>query len=164
MTLDPANRDGLSPGDAKFLKIIEEFGWHIMTVAPRLGEDGDLWAYSTGFFHSFGHPEIIVFNLDTDSLFSVINAVGNRIKAGEKFEPGKTYTEIVDDRECQFRWVNKSQYREYVGFSLWFYEGAEFPMLQAFWPDEDNRYPWTVGGDGWIQSTQPRLDLKLIQD
>jgi hypothetical protein len=50
MTLNPANREGLSQGEAKFLQIIEEFGWHAMTVAPREGEEGDLFAYSTGFF------------------------------------------------------------------------------------------------------------------
>jgi hypothetical protein len=50
MTLNPANREGLSQGEAKFLQIIEEFGWHVMTVSPREGEEGDLFAYSTGFF------------------------------------------------------------------------------------------------------------------
>jgi len=63
MTLDPSKRDGLSPVDAKFLQIIEEYGWHVMTVAPRVGDDGALWAYSTGLYYSYGHPEIILFNL-----------------------------------------------------------------------------------------------------
>jgi hypothetical protein len=35
MTLNPASREGLSHVDAEFLQIIEEFGWRVMTVAPR---------------------------------------------------------------------------------------------------------------------------------
>jgi Domain of unknown function (DUF4262) len=161
VTLDPSKRTGLPPGDAKFLKSIEEFGWHVMSVAPLAGDEGDLWAYSTGLFYSHDHPEVIVFNLDLDSLPNAVNSIGTRVKAGEKFEVGKSYTGIFDDRECQFRWVDKSQYKEYLGFSLWFYEGWDFPVLQAFWPDEDNRYPWTDGGDGWIRQTQPLLYEEL---
>jgi Domain of unknown function (DUF4262) len=157
MTLNPSERAGLPPGDAKFLEIIEKFGWHVMSVAPRVGEEGHLWAYSTGLFYSYDHPEVIVFNLDISSLQNAVNSIGGRVKAGEKFEAGKSYTDIFDDRECQFRWVHKSQYKEYIGFSLWFYEGLSFPVLQAFWPDEDNFYPWTESGDGWIRGTQPLL-------
>jgi hypothetical protein len=50
MTLDPSKRDGFSQADAKFLEIIEKYGWHVMTVAPRVGEDGDLWVYDGGRF------------------------------------------------------------------------------------------------------------------
>jgi hypothetical protein len=157
MTLNPSKRAGLPPVDAKFLEIIEKFGWHVMSVAPRLGEEGDLWAYSTGLFYSYDHPEVIVFNLEINSLQNVVNSIGSRVKAGEKFEIGKSYTGIFDDRECQFRWVHKSQYKEYIGFSLWFYEGWNFPVLQAFWPDEQNHFPWDKEGDGWIRGTQPLL-------
>jgi len=45
MTLNPSKRDGLSQVDAKFLETIEKYGWHVMTVAQRAAEDGDLWAY-----------------------------------------------------------------------------------------------------------------------
>src|SRR5262249_4348366 len=97
--------------------------------------------------------------LDLSSLSNVVNSIGKRVKAGEQFVPGANYQGIFEGRECQFREVDRSQFAEYVGFSLWCYEHEDFPMLQAFWPDEDNRYPWTEGGDGWIQTTQPRLDL-----
>ena len=52
MTLNPSKRDGFSQADAKFLEIVEKYGWHVMTVAPRPGEDSDLWAYSTGLYSS----------------------------------------------------------------------------------------------------------------
>src|SRR5262249_2093833 len=133
MTLNPKEQRGLSKTDASFLKIIDEFGWHVMSVAPRAGDEGDLWVYSTGLFFSFKHPEVVVFNLDLSSLSNVVNSIGKRVKAGEQFVPGANYQGIFEGRECQFREVDRSQFAEYVGFSLWFYELEDFPMLQAFW-------------------------------
>ncbi len=62
MPLDPKKRDGLDEGDQKFLRSIDDYDWHVMKVAPRAGEEGKLWAYSTGLYYKFKHPEIIVFN------------------------------------------------------------------------------------------------------
>jgi Domain of unknown function (DUF4262) len=58
--LDPKQRDGLPPGDAKFLEIIDKFGWHVMSVAPRLGEQGEIFSYSTGLYMRFKQPEILL--------------------------------------------------------------------------------------------------------
>jgi hypothetical protein len=33
--LDPKNREGLKPGDARFLEIIDEYEWHVMSCAAR---------------------------------------------------------------------------------------------------------------------------------
>jgi hypothetical protein len=50
--LDPTKRDGFDKGDAKFLEIIDKFGWHVMSVAPRAdSQDKAEWfSYSTGLF------------------------------------------------------------------------------------------------------------------
>jgi hypothetical protein len=77
MPLDPKKLAGHSKGDQKFLKIIDEYGWHVMSVAPRVGEEGDLWSYSTGLFYHYQHPEIIIFNQDTDLRHSMINSIGS---------------------------------------------------------------------------------------
>ena len=64
--LDPKKRDGLSNGDARFLEIIDKYGWHVMSVAPLVGEKGQSFAYSTGLFMRFQHPEIILCGLDPE--------------------------------------------------------------------------------------------------
>ena len=56
MTLDPTNREGYDAKDAKFLEIIDKYGWHVMSVAPRVGEAGDMFSYSTGLFLRTGQP------------------------------------------------------------------------------------------------------------
>jgi Domain of unknown function (DUF4262) len=66
MPIDPKKLEGHTDFDQKFLKIIDEHGWHIMSVVPRKDDEGDQWSYSTGLFYHYTHPEIIVFNEPTD--------------------------------------------------------------------------------------------------
>ena len=161
MTLGPTAREGLKPADERFLRIIEEVGWCVTIVAPRAGEEGQLFAYSTGLYHTYEHPEIVLFNLESKTLHNAINAVGKQVQSGQSFRADESYNGIFDDRECRFRVVHGSQYREYLGWSIWFYQSLEFPVLQAFWPDEQNHFPWDTAGDGWIRQTQPLLYKEL---
>jgi Domain of unknown function (DUF4262) len=94
MTLDPKNREGFDPGDAKFLEIIDKFGWHVMSVAPRVGEDGDIFSYSTGLFLRLRHPEIILCGLDSDTSVHIISEIGRQFKTGKVFEIGQRCDDI----------------------------------------------------------------------
>jgi hypothetical protein len=160
MPLNPKNRDGLEKADQEFLRIIDEYDWHVMEVAPRAGEEGDIWAYSTGLYYRFNHPEIIVFNQKFDLMHSMINTIGSRIRDGEKFETSNGYADIIDNYDCRFRTVDVSQYKEYVGWSIWFYDRDpnSFPLLQCFWPDMAGKFPWEPECEQWAIDRQPRLD------
>lgn len=97
MVLDPSKTDGLSASDLKFLNIVNDFGWHVMKVAPRVGDEGHLWAYSTGLYYSYGHPEILMLNLRLDAMHAIINLIGASVKKGKKFEPGKPTRTFLRD-------------------------------------------------------------------
>src|ERR1700682_4089538 len=104
--LNPAKREGVSPADAKFLEIIEKYGWHVMSVAPRLNSDckEEWFSYSTGLFFRFGQPEIIVLGLDSDTGTRIVNEVGEQMKKGRKFATGIDYDDIFADKvPCQFK-------------------------------------------------------------
>ncbi len=137
MPLDPKKRDGLKKGDQEFLRIIDEFGWHVMSVAPRKGGEGDLFSYSTGLYYHFQHPEIIIFNQRTDLRHNMVNNIGRRAKAGEKFEPGKGYSDIIGDYDN---------------------DETSFPLLQCFYPDKSGKFPWEPGCEQWAIDNQPQLD------
>jgi hypothetical protein len=70
--LDPKKRDGLSNGDARFLEIIDKYGWHVMSVAPLVGEKGQSFAYSTGLFR------IAVFLAGQERAFSLGQQMSSR--------------------------------------------------------------------------------------
>jgi hypothetical protein len=158
--LDPTKRDGLSRADANFLEIIEKYGWHVMSVAPRTdSEDKQEWfSYSTGLYLRFGQPEIIVFGLDSDTGTRILNEIGKQMKKGRTFELGTDYHDIfADEVPCQFKAVHRSQYEQYVCFSTWFYEATDFPVWQCIWPDRDGIYPWLQDCNPEVAHLQPLL-------
>jgi len=160
MTLDPKKRDGFEPRDAKFLDIIDRCGWHVMSVAPRVGEGGDVFSYSTGLFLRFNHPEIMVCGLDSNPSVAIINEIGRKVQAGGTFGSDQSYSDIfADDVKCRFRPVQIAYYGEYVCWSQWFYEGTDFPVLQCFWPDRKGQFPWENECHPEVVKAQPRLFL-----
>jgi hypothetical protein len=162
MTRDVRQRGGLKPADQKFLSIIETHGWHVTRVFNREGDSGPEWAYSTGLFHSYGHPEILIVGLELDIMGRIINIIGAEVKGGKQYQPGQEYADILANYGCQFREVQRTQYRDYVGWSIWFYEADPFPLLQCFWPDREGHYPWDPDCSEAVADQQPLL-FKSIQ-
>ena len=143
--LDPKKRDGYDAADQKFLKIIDDFGWHVMSVAPRVNSDDEQewFSYSTGLYRAFGHPEILLMGLNSELAIGLINDIGSEVKLGRKFKQKTQCGEIFGGGvKCQFRAVLPDNYGDYVLFSEWFYENSDFPVWQCFWPDKAGKYPW----------------------
>jgi len=161
MPIDPKKLDGHNKFSQDFLKIIDEHGWFVMSVVPRKDDEGDAWSYSTGLFYHYRHPEIIVFNEPADLRDSMINAIGDRVKAGEKFEPGKGYSDIIGGGfDVQFRPMHPSHYLDWVNSACWFYDNDpnSFPVLQCFYPDMEGRFPWEPGCADWA------IEQQLLHD
>lgn len=160
MPRDPKHCDNVNEYEKKFLRIIVEFGWHVTNVAPLAGQEGDLWSYSTGLFYHFQHPEVLIFNEPTDLRWSMINSIGERVRQGEKFEPGRGYADIVGGGHyVQFRPVDVSHYKDWVNSAIWFYDNdsVSFPLLQCFYPDMNGKFPWEPGCEQWAIDQQPQL-------
>ena len=160
MTRDPKNRTGMSPTDAKFLANIEEYGWAVTKVAPRVGDEGDCFAYSTGLYFTFGQPEIVIFGLSLDKMHKIINIAGNLMKHGVNFLPDCDYADLLEQYPCQFKLVDRSHYKEHLGFSIWFYEGYDYPTLQCFFPDKNGYFPWQSECSPDVRQQQPFLYLR----
>ena len=130
----------LDEADRRILENVNEHGWHVALVLEQGTTPG--WGYSIGFYHTFRHPEVVVFGLPKDLAHSVINFVGDDIKAGKRFESGKQYAELLDGVLCTLQRVEKVWYRPFLGRAIAFYNGEAFPVLQCVWPDKDQNYPW----------------------
>ena len=154
---DPNHPDNSHPADQKVLSQIEEFGWNVTNVFHREGEPGPEWSFSTGLFHTFKHPEIVIFGLELDNMQGIINNIGLAVKTGSKFEPGTEYQEILAKCGCQFRAVDRTNFKAYLGWAIWYYNGDPFPVLQCYWPDRAGFYPWDPECDAGVVSLQPLL-------
>src|SRR5262249_31703607 len=69
--------------DRKLLADVEGYGWHVIGVEED--EEGPGFAYSIGLYHTFHHPEVIVFGLSVRVLHRIVNAVGEGVRSGKKF-------------------------------------------------------------------------------
>ncbi len=146
---------GLDDSDRKLLHDVEDVGWHVVLIPPEEGKPG--WAFSIGLFHSFGHPEVVVFGLPLELLGAVVNGVGEEVQAGKRFEAGQEHPDILEGVRCAFRPVDEGWYRPFLGYARWFYQGSEFPALQCLWPDKKQRFPWEPEfNEGW-RWAQPLL-------
>jgi hypothetical protein len=161
MTRSSRNVDGLSATDAKVLKDIEVFGWHTTGVFPTKDDDGDSnWAFSIGLFHTFGHPEVILFGLPLERCTGIVNEIGKQVKSGQRYEPERIVEDVLRaPYQCMFKEVLPSQYHDHVGYALWFYETDPFPLLQCFWPDKEGHFPWDKACNTYVKASQPLLYL-----
>lgn len=157
MVRDASHPDNSHPADQKFLAQIETHGWNVTNVFRREGETGPEWSFSTGLFHSYRHPEIVIVGLELDNMQKIVNTIGSEIKNGAKYEPGNEYHDIFSRCACQFRPVDTGRYRDYLGWAIWFYNGEPFPVLQCFWPDLQGHYPWDPDCAPGVVALQPLL-------
>ena len=157
--MNPQKRDGLTRRDAKFLEMIDDHGWTVTLVAPRTGEEGACFAYSAGLFLRFGQPEIVMFGLPLDTMHCIINSIGRQMKQGVRFIPERPYAKLLDKYPSQFKIVDITHYREHLGWTSWFYESYEYPVLQCFWPDSEGRFPWDLECREGTRKLQPFLFL-----
>ncbi len=130
----------LAPDEKILIDDIAEFGWHVLQVEGDETDPG--FCYSVGLYETFKAPEIIVIGLDLEVGHEIINIIGDDISMGEKYEGENYYEDIIEGYKCLMRKVDRSFYKEYLGYGIWHYKNEDFPVLQCIFPSEDNVYPW----------------------
>lgn len=152
----------LTQGDKKLLADIDEFGWHVLKVMED--DQGPGFCYSVGLFKTFNHPEIIIVGLKLDLAHLLINNIGEDIKNGRTYQSGQFYPDILTNFDCLMLQATEDNYDEYFGYGQWYYNGADFPVLQCIYPTVKDVYPWEADWPTEIQSLQPILgDLTGIK-
>ena len=137
--------DKLAPDEQKLIDNIDEYGWHVLQVHGD--DEGPGFCYSVGLTKSFGAPELIVIGLSPDVGQEIINLMGDDVSSGMEYEAGKYYSDIIEGYDCYLVSVDKSFYRAYFGYGIWYYKNEKFPVLQCIYPDSNNVYPWDWSED-----------------
>jgi len=141
--------------DARVTQDIARHGWHVVKV--REDELGPAHAFSIGLHERHGHPEVVVTGPDLDVLHQLVNAVGEDVREGRRFEAEHAYEGIVSGLRCHFRAVHAANYPDFLGYAGRYYGGAGFPALQCVWPDAAGRFPWDPGFPEPLRRQQPDL-------
>src|SRR4051812_43416240 len=122
---------------------IEEYGWHVLNVAPLEGDERqEWWSYTIGLIKTYDHPEICMFGFDFEDAMDIINWAGELVKKGRKFRDREETDEILTDRKVTFRAVESRWMSDYFPAIAQYYEKRDCPALQLVWPDLEGKYPW----------------------
>lgn len=146
----------LDSADRDFLAQIHEHGWFSTRVFDPEKQEPD-FTYSTGLFHSLGHPEIIVFSLPKQVSHEILWDIYRDIRKGNLPKPATQLSGIFGNYQAVLLPVSKDFYAEHLGWSRWFYRGDNFPCLQLIWPDRAGVFPWQPGFDPTFAGDQPDL-------
>lgn len=141
----------LDQEDARMASIIRRHGWAVEYIGGEFcsvpgcdgGDDeGPPFAYTVGLF-GMGHPELLVFGLDPDDTYDLLNYIGEGVRIDEVLIPGQPLEiEGWGHRVIPEEVPNPG---EIVFSANRFYQRpseASVPVLQLTYDDSEGRYPW----------------------
>ena len=153
----------MSPADARTIGHIEEHGCSVLNV--KRSQYGLGWAYTIGVFDTCGKPEIITVGLPPETAHFSLNEAANLLRAGVDLTKSR-HRDIVGKVECEFRPVGRKWIEQLMGWAIWYYGGSEFPVLQAVYPDLENRFPENQQFDSQFEQPlmQPSAPMTKVEN
>ena len=149
--------------EEKAIADIEKHGVHILNVFDPDGKNPK-FNYSVGFWHSFQHPEILIYGLDGDVSTRIINGIADKCRNGDAFpSQGTVSSDYIQGFDVCFVDVPKTEYKEHFGWARWLYSGDSFPVLQLIYPDKNDNWPWNENVHDDFKWFQPVLGGPLSE-
>lgn len=149
--------------DDEIAEVVRQYGWFPASVS----DDEPPFLYTIGLMETCFHPEFIIFGLDAGNARAMFSRLIDEIRAGKSYAVPGVYSVVLggDEHRVGFRRVHPTQHPLYLGFAMGFLTNlgrfGELEAMQAFWPDENGKFPFEVGCDSAVYELQPRLDLGL---
>jgi hypothetical protein len=141
--------------EQKVIDDITEFGWHCVHI---MADDEHVqYSFTVGLFHTYGHPELIIFGLSSDVAHKILSIAAHEAKRGAPLDLSVPTDALLNGYSCCFAEVPQAQYHENLGYCRWYYEGNDFPMFQVVWPSRSGLFPWHPEASQEFKSTQPVL-------
>jgi hypothetical protein len=133
-------RAGKDDAERKTLFDIKNHGLHIVHVFES--EENPRFSYTVGLHENYLHPEVIIIGLKHELSQVLLNNMAYDIKNGKNLTVGEFHEGVLDDFLCYFGEVPKSEYKEFVGWAIWFYEGYDFSLVQCVYPTVGGKFVW----------------------
>jgi hypothetical protein len=134
-----------------------------------VGGGKSAWTYTIGLVESFDHPEFVMAGLSAENCSVVINALVDRVRAGERFDVGCPDPSI---RGVPVR-VGAVHPTQWVHgrFAMWvnYYGEAGEPRpvpsaVQILWPNDDGVFPPDRDFCDVHPNCQPVLSVLVAHD
>jgi len=142
----------LKAADEDTIANIEKFGCSVVHVR---GSDNSLgWSYTIGIYDTCGQPEIVTVGLPVETAHALLNNAADALRAHVNLGAGR-HSDMVGDVDCEFRPVDSKWVKHLLLWADWYYDRADFPVLQAVYPDLQNHFPEDEGFEEYFR--QPLL-------
>ena len=129
--------------DEKVASDIQEYGWHCLHVAPRVGEEGATFTYTIGLVPSYHHAELMIFGLGTEKSHQILFECVEMIKSGTQFPINERVSDVLArEFDVMFKPIRKECFGQYLGTAVRHYGHKDFGAYVLFWPDKENRFVW----------------------
>ena len=155
LTALDAPPDALDEHEKAFVAQVREHGWFRTGVSSD--EEGPGFSFTTGFWVNAGHPELMIFSMKDSIAHDIFWDLFREVKAGHALPIGQRTDRAFGNHPAYAFPVARKHYRDFLGWSCWFYGGDEFPCLQIVWPDRAGIFPWEPGFDAEFEKSQPDL-------
>jgi hypothetical protein len=129
----------LVPEDEQTISNIEKYGCAVISVKSKLGRAYG-WTYTIGVYDTCGKPDLITVGLDPEVAHSCLNEAVKRLPSGVDVVKGRQ-ADLIGNVDCEFRPVDSKWIKRFMNWAIWYYGNSEFPVLQAVYPDLQNRFP-----------------------
>jgi hypothetical protein len=148
--------DTLTGYESGLLGRITEYGWQTTSVSKAAdGRPG--FSYTTGFCHTVGRPEVLVFDFPHSLAHNVFGQMMRRARAGDVFPVGAPNDGILSGEPVFLFPIRPEMAAKYLRSSHWFYRRTDFPATQLVWRDRAGLFPWEQGCDPSLAALQPDL-------
>lgn len=141
---------------ADVVATIRGTGYHKVGVFSEVPGEPD-YSYTVGMFHMFRHPEVVVFGLDIETEFAIIDTIADLVEAGTIFRDEETSLDILNGTAVTFRKFAKAGYGDYLVQATNFYKSDSYPVLVVTWPDRAGAFPWDKSSPEWLRARQPAV-------
>jgi hypothetical protein len=135
---------------------IRREGYHKISVFSEVEGEPE-FSYTVGLFHTYKHPELVIFGLSIEVELAILDTVHDLVAGGTRFMHGNSSSEVLDGASVVFLEFSRTEYDEYLGQAENFYRSDDFPVLMLTWPDRDGVFPWMNGAAEWLTQQQPAL-------
>jgi hypothetical protein len=146
------------------IRCVEEFGSQNIHVK---GHPANMaFSYTIGVFDTCGQPEIIAVGLRSETAQWLLNEAADRLRRGVDLTMERQKGLFGGDVECEFRPVDPRWVRHVMNWACWYNGDADFPVLQAVYPDKRNRFPEDEGFDSYFRQPllQPGKLMSHLED
>jgi hypothetical protein len=134
---------GLNVHDDRTIGHIEQYGCSVLSVDSKC-KDEPGWTYTIGVYDTCGKSDLITVGLPSETAVACLNEAVSRQRAGVDLTKERQ-SNLIGDVDCEFRLVDPRWVKHLMNWANWYYGGIDYPVLQAVYPDLENRFPQDEG-------------------